>query len=46
MIIWIKVEENNTNEIKELINEYIQGTRFIKLEEWEKNIYRSHNKII
>ena len=39
MHAWIKVEENNTPEIKELINEYIEGNKFIQIEEWENKIY-------
>ena len=39
-IIWNKVEENNTDEIKKLIRDYIEGNRFISLEEWEAIIYK------
>jgi hypothetical protein len=39
-IIWNKVEENNTDGIKKLIPDYIEGNRFISLEEWEAIIYK------
>ena len=40
IITWNKVEENNTDEIKKLMNDYLEGNRFIPIEEWENTIYK------